>query len=66
MNTEWEQMSKWCGGRREPFCWGVLIRKDSTDEVRLENKCMTADGVGGEGISRRRNGRAKSKVMSRQ
>lgn len=47
LNAEWEQMSKWCGGRREPVCWGVLIRKDSTDEVRLENKCITADGVGG-------------------
>lgn len=48
LNIEREQMNRWPGGRREPFCWGVLIRKDSMDEARLGNKCITAGGVGRE------------------
>lgn len=51
LNTEQEQMSKWCGGRREPFC-GV-IRKDSMDEVKRGDSHISVGMVEREAISRR-------------
>lgn len=43
-------------GKEGALLWGVLIRKDSMDEVRLENQLYYCRWSWGEGISRRGNG----------